>query len=222
MLVRSIAALIVAAPLAACGPRYVYQPAENATAQIRGRAAADYQIPAQAPQGDVRLASFGFSRVSPPNAPPNETERVLHLRMVVANNGAQPWHLDTRQQILNVSGVGNYSPAFVRSPEGIAGLPAVEVAPGAKRTLDLFYRLPAGMNRAGNVSQFDEVWRVDLPGQTVVERTPFDRLRVDPAYAYGYGPYDYYGWGAGPYWYPPDVEWFGPDWLVGPPSWWGW
>lgn len=220
MLGRSMGALwVLAIPLAACGSQYTYRPAENATAQVRGRTAADYQIPTQAPQGDVRLASFGFSRVSPPNAPPDQVERVLHLRMVVANNGAQPWHVDTNQQLLDISGVGKYAPAFARSPEGIAGFPSVDIPAGGKRTIDLFYRLPAGMNRAANISQFDEIWRVDIPGQTVVQRTPFERLRVEPYYAYGYGPYGYYGGGWGPYWYPGDVGWFGPDWYVGMPTW---
>ena len=49
-------------------------------------------------------------------------------------------------------------------------------------------------------------------GQTVTERTPFERLRVEPTYAYGYGPYDFYDLGWGPFWYPYDVN-------MGPPSW---
>ena len=54
------------------------------------------------------------------------------------------------------------------------------------------------MNHASAVSQFDEVWRVELPDQAVVERTPFNRLRVTPTYASGYGPYGYMGSDFGP------------------------
>jgi hypothetical protein len=212
---RLVTALFLfAASLTGCS-QYTYQPAENATATVRGRSAADYQIPPQAPQGDVRLASFGFSRVAPPNAPPDQTERVLHLRMIVSNNGAQPWHLDTRQQLLDVSGVGRFSPAFASSRQGVAGFPSVAVAPGSRRTIDLFYRLPAGMNHARDIAQFDVIWRVDVPGQVVVERTPFDRLQVVPEYAYGYGPYGYVDYGWGPFWW---GDW-GPGAVVGWPSW---
>lgn len=192
MLKRSLSVLcVLLAPMAACAPQYAYQPSEYADATIEGQAAADYQIPKQAPQGDVRLASFGFSRVTPPNQPANEAERVLHLRMIVVNNGGQLWHLDTRQQLLEVQGGGRFSPAFASSHEGVAGFPSVEVGPGGRRTIDLFYRLPADMNHASVVREFDEVWRVDLPGQAVIERTPFDRIRVIPSYAYGYGPFGY-------------------------------
>ena len=47
-----------------CGSQYVYRPAAHATAQIHGHVAADYEIPAQAPEGDVRIASFGIAKVA--------------------------------------------------------------------------------------------------------------------------------------------------------------
>jgi hypothetical protein len=103
---------------------------------------------------------------------------------------------------------------FGSSREGVAGFPVVQIPPGSSRSIDLFYRLPTGMNRARDVSQFDEVWRVDLPGQSVVERTPFERLKIVPAYAYGWGPYGYIdAWG--PFWW----GGWGPGWEVGWPGW---
>ena len=94
----------------------------------------------RSPQGDVRLASFGFSRAAAPGAPVEAAERVLHLRMIVANNSAQPWHLDTRQQWLkDLQGVGRFAPAFVSSREASRDTPSVEIGAGARRSIDLFF-----------------------------------------------------------------------------------
>jgi hypothetical protein len=58
---RQIAMLVGSLAMASCSPDYVYRPAENATATITGRVAADYQVPPNTPRGDVRLAYFGTS-----------------------------------------------------------------------------------------------------------------------------------------------------------------
>lgn len=196
--------MLLALALAACGPSYVYQPAAHATAQIRGRVAADYPIPAAHPQGDVRLASFGLAKISPTGAPA-ESERAVHLRMVVANNSAQPWTIDTREQRIELPARGQMPPAFVHTAEGESTLPYVTVPAGGKRTIDLFYPLPPNLQSAKHIPEFDVVWRVHTADQTVAERTPFDRLRVVPQYAAGYGPgWGYYGgWWGGPFWYDP-------------------
>lgn len=209
---RAVVVAAIGLPLAACASQYEYTPAENATASIQHQTAAHYDVPAQAPKGDVRLASFGFSKVAPANAPESKV-KALHLRMVVANNNdSQPWIVDARNQQLDVPGLGRVSPTYVSERETGAGLPVVTVPPGQKRTIDLFYQLPPGMDKASKVKGFDEVWQVQTPERTVVERTPFERLEVVPTYAYAYGPW-YYNYGWGPYWYP------GPMW-VGAPSWW--
>ncbi len=162
---------------AACGPRYVYVPTEDVTAFVDGHAADAYLISPNAPRGAVRLASFGFSTVSPPNALPGERERALHLRMVVANDSGEPWHLDPRQQFLEIGRGRRISPVLATSPQRIDRFPTIVVAPHAKRIIDLFYRLPLGMNSAADVRRFQEVWRLDLPARTIVERTPFERMR---------------------------------------------
>lgn len=212
--------------LGACAPNYVYQPAEHATAQIAGRAAAQYQIPPAYPQGDVRLASFGFSKISPTHAP-DEQERAVHVRMVVANNGSRPWTVDTREQRLDLPGQGLLPPAFVQSSGGTGSLPFVTVPAGSERTLDLFYPLPPDLQKAKHIPEFDLVWRVRTPQTTVTERTPFDRLRVVPVYATGYGPgWTYYRPWGGPYWYDPwypvgllPQAYVGAPVVIGAPSW---
>lgn len=219
--------LVPVLALAACAPSYVYQPATNATAQIRGRVAAEYQIPAAQPRGDVRLASFGFSNVSSTRAP-NERERAVHVRMVVANNSAQPWTVDTREQRLDLPGRAPMPPAYVHAHEGDQSLPYVTVPAGGKRTIDLFYPLPPELQSAQHLPEFDVVWRVHTEDQTVVERTPFDRLRITPVYAAGYGPgwVNYGPWWGGPFWYDPwypvgvlPPAYVGVPATIGPPTW---
>ena len=86
---RLIAVLSVLV-LAGCAHQYLYQPAEHATGSIGGHVAAEYQIPPTAPQGDVRLASFGLGQLAPAKGSSGSTP-ALHLRMVVSNNSAEPW-----------------------------------------------------------------------------------------------------------------------------------
>ena len=105
-------AILPALVLAGCAHEYTYQPTEHATGSIGGHVAADYQIPPAAPQGDVRLASFGLGELAPVKGS-SESAPALHLRMVVSNNGAEPWSVDTRQQKLDIEGSGPIAPAFL-------------------------------------------------------------------------------------------------------------
>ena len=198
--VKSIGGLSVFA-LAACAPAYTYEPTENATGTVGGHVAADYPIPQVAPQGDVRLASFGLGELSPAQQTADRTS-ALHLRMVVSNNSAQPWTVDTREQKLDIQGSGPATPAFATTREGNGDLPQIMVAPGSKRIIDLFFPLPPNRQSESSIPEFDAIWNVHAGNQDVVERTPFDRLRVEPAYDPAIAPdYAYYGLWDGPYWY---------------------
>jgi len=191
----------------ACAHDYAYQPAEHATGSIGGHVAADYQIPPAAPQGDVRLASFGLAELRPANGS-GDGRPALHLRMVVSNNDAQPWTVDTREQKLDVQSTGSIPPAFSTTHEGNAGLPVVTVGPGSKRIIDLFFPLPPDQQSASAIPEFDAIWNVHAGSQDVVERTPFDRLQIEPAYGPTIAPeYGYYGDWAGPFWYDPAYPW---------------
>jgi hypothetical protein len=196
-------ATLSALTLAACAHEYTYQPAEHATGKIGGHVAADYQIPTAAPQGDVRLASFGLGELAPAKGS-NDSASALHLRMVVSNNGAQPWTVDTREQKLDIKGSHPTPPAFSTTSEGNADLPVVTVAPGSKRVIDLFFPLPPNQQSAGSIPEFDAIWNVHAGTQDVVERTPFDRLQIEPAYGPAVAPeYGFYGDWNGPFWYDP-------------------
>ena len=184
----------------ACSPAYSYVPAANDTATIKGQPAADYPIPPEKPQGDVRIASFGFADLSPHGAPSDEPHALhaLHMRVVVANNSDKPWTVDTREQRLELAGGGKSAPAFASANAGTPP-PLVTVTPAGKRVVDLFFPLPSGQQHASKVPEFDAIWTVHTDARAITERAPFSRVLIQPAPT----PYDYgtdYPWGP-PYYY---------------------
>jgi hypothetical protein len=194
---------------AGCAPEYAYVPEQNATATVRGRVAADYPIPPGAPRGDVRIASYGIAEVSSEGSP-GETVRALHLRMVLENNSAAAWTLDTREQRVQLDGADTIAAAFASANAGVPP-PMVTVPPSGKRVVDLFFALPAALQDAEAIPEFDAMWRVNAgPAGVIAERTPFERLTIEPdegSYdSWDYGP-DYY-WG-GPYWINGDLPYAG-------------
>jgi hypothetical protein len=210
-----LATLPAAFLLAACAHDYAYQPTEHATGNIGGHVAADYQIPPTAPQGDVRLASFGLSELAPASGSGGGSS-ALHLRMVVSNNGAEPWTVDTREQKLDLTNAGSIAPAFATTREGNEGLPLITVGAGSKRVIDLFFPLPPNQQSADSIPDFDAIWNVHAGAQDVVERTPFDRLRIEPVYGPEIAPeYGYYGEWGGPFWNDPMYPWGSPRPWVG-------
>jgi len=192
----------------ACSPAYTYVPETNATATVAGRSAADYPIPPEQPQGDVRVASFGFADMAPQGVEPDEehSTRALHLRLVVANNSDKPWTLDTREQRLDLAGHGQSAPIFASANPGTPP-PVVTIPPAGKRVVDLFFPLPVDEQRASKVPEFDAIWTVHTDTRAVTERVPFSRIMVEPEPTpYDYGP-DY--WWQPPYYYDGTVVRFG-------------
>jgi hypothetical protein len=183
---------------AGCASEYVYEPAEHATATESGYPAADYGIPPQNPEGDVRVVSYGVTHLAEEGG---QRTRVLQVRLIVANNAdAEPWVLDTRQVLAWIPGEGRSAPAFVNSgmPEE---LPLVHVTRGEERTVDLYYPLPQGMQSPSKIPEFDVTWSLQTGMGQVAERTPFERLRVElPPDDYE-GPY--WDWGGAYWWYDP-------------------
>jgi hypothetical protein len=145
--------------MVACG--YYYRPA-NSSKQV-----AEYQIPQQAPRGQVRLRSPGIVQM-PPAA--HEPGRALHVVMTVANDGAQPWRVDTQKATLT-SPEGEREPALALSA-GVSGPSVVEVPVGQRRHIDLYYGLPRVAKRV------DVRWEVET-GQGIVRgETPFSRAEM--------------------------------------------
>ncbi len=171
----------------------MYEPTTQATANIEGTPAARYEVPPEAPRGEVNVASLGIVDLSVDQNGPKT--RFLQIRMIAANNNdTGPWVIDSREQLLSLANEGQSRPAFVNTDRQDA--PNITVAPTQKRTIDLFYPLPEPLAKANSVSQFDLLWHVQTPSREVAERTPFQGVSVDTgnadAYAYG-NPYGYDG-----------------------------
>jgi hypothetical protein len=181
--------VVSALAIGACSSDYVYEPAVNATARVNGVPAADYQIPPELPQGDVRLSTFGIAKLRSTDNREAGRIRALHVRMVVANNARQPWTIDTREQRAVLVGGNQSRPAFAAAESGV--LPTVEIPPGSRRTIDLYFPLPQNLQSAKKIPSFDVVWTVHTAERVVTERTPFERLEVVPYADYGYDPYWY-------------------------------
>ena len=202
-----MSALVIAAT-AGCASRYAYVPTTNAVATVQGRVAADYPIPPDAPRGDLRIASYGITDVTPRNKP-GQSFRALHLRILLANNGTSQWTFDTREQRIDLHDRGFLTPAFASANSGSTP-PVVTVPAQGSRVVDLFFFLPPDLQHAEEIPEFDALWKVDANPQIVAQRTPFERLLVEPVYdAWSYYGPGYY-WG-GPSWINPDF----PDYPVG-------
>jgi len=160
-------AIVVALAASGCAQHYAYRPAENATASVAGVQAASYSIPADAPRGDVRIASFGIVQVAR-NAP-----RALHVRMVIANESDRAWSMDARQQVAVIGGT-RMAPSWIAAEQ--RG-PIITIAANGRSTVNLFYQLPPGWERASRLPEFDLLWSVKAGDDVVTARTPFDRLR---------------------------------------------
>jgi hypothetical protein len=192
--------LAIGASSAGCAAdRFYYQPAEQANAISGGHPAAQYSIPPGRLGGDVRVTSFGVTKLEPTGS--DDRVRVLHVRLDLANeNGQQAWELDTRHVQVQFEGSRHSSaPAFANARD--AGLPLVEIPPGEARTVDLYYALPADIKGERQLPRFEVVWRVRTDEGLVAERTPFERREIEPP-----APTTYYGFGVGPYpygWYDP-------------------
>jgi hypothetical protein len=217
--------LALALLLSGCASsEYAYVPAQAPTAEVGGRVAAEYPIPAQSPKGQLAVLSYGVvwaGTDTEPNARP-----ALHVRLLVTNSSARPWSLDTREQEVTVAGQPATGVAFASASPGGAQPPVVDVAPGKSRTLDLFFPVPPDLDDdASAVPGFDLSWRLNTNEAIFVGATRFDRTRVaeeeEPAYVAG--PYDYcpdYYW-CGPYWYNPMYPYWGFGVVVVGPRWWG-
>lgn len=184
--------------LAACEPQYAYVPVTNATV-IAGHVAADYPIPKEAPRGDVRVASYGIADVGGSREHDDRDRvRALHLRITIIDNGDRPWTMDTREQLVDLDGYGQSVAAYASANAGSAP-PLITATPMGKRVVDLFFPLPPQLQRAERLPTFDVVWKVRADDKDISERTPFERISVEPPPSYD----PIYDYGADYYWGPP-------------------
>jgi hypothetical protein len=207
----AICSSIVSAVLFGCSSEYLYSPAEMANARLGSLPADRYQIPPERPLGTVVVASPGVVKMKFQG---DVKTRMLSVRMVVTNNQDDVvWRIDTREVRAIIAGVGEAAPAYVNSD--VRQLPVIEVPRGEKRSFDLFYPLPPDMQDPKRVPEFDLAWQVQTGPRLVAERTPFERLKIEPMYADVY----YNGWSYAPvWWHDPFAAW--PVWAIGSPVYW--
>jgi hypothetical protein len=126
---------------------------------------------------------------------------LLHVRLAVANNnGDQSWQVDTRQQLVDLGVEGKSRAAYVNTD--VQGSPLINIAAGEKRIIDFYYSLPASMQSAERVPRFDLLWRLEIPGRPVVQRTPFERAQIeDQPVGTPYPGFVAVGLGWGPFWW---------------------
>lgn len=179
----------------ATADRYLYRPTELATATTDGYPTARYPVPPEQPRGEVYVTSFGPSEAQV--AKGQKTE-LLAVRMAVNNNnGDGPWTVDTRQQLAELPGEGESRPAYVNT--GASGSPLINVQPGARQVIDLYYVLPPGYGPE-RLRSFSVLWSVQTSRRVVAGRTEFARERLEPP------PPAYHtsvslGLGWGPFWW---------------------
>jgi len=169
--------VVLVAGAASCMPeaRYVFHPAEQATAVVAGRPAARYAIPPESPRGSVRVATFGVRSL----ATGSGIVRSLHVRMTIANNNdTGPWQLDADAMRAAYASGEEAAPLCVNARA--ASAPNVVVEPGGQAIVDAWFPLPTGAEGAESVPRFDLTWQVQTQEREVAERTPFERIRIEP------------------------------------------
>jgi len=190
--------LIVAVVAAAgCAHEFAYRPVDAAAA---GAPASRYQIPPEAPRGEVYVTSFGFTQM---DVAEGRSAQLMHARVVAVNNGHDGWTVDGRaQQLLYAPAAAPLTPAYVNTDAGTG--PVYAVPPASHRVFDLYYAVPAPLDQPQQLGAFELSWRVDVAGRPVTERTPFQRFEGAPGGYDPYPPYVFVGLGWGPGW------WYGP------------
>ncbi|HEY3351908.1 MAG TPA: hypothetical protein VGQ83_01545 [Polyangia bacterium] len=161
-----------------------------ANASVDGVPAEAYPIPPWQPRGEVRLVSLGLANVQLQGVGGAAT-RVLRVRLIVTNaGGAVPWIIDTRAIVLSLSGVDRSLAAYAKADAGVP--PVVQIAPGQRGTVDLYYPLPAAVRDPEQVPAFYVEWQIQTGRGVVGQRTPFRRVeppQVPPSTHFIYGGY---------------------------------
>ncbi len=186
--------LILLLAIAACAepPAYFYAP-ESATVQRGNLLASKTKIPSEEPRGAIEVASAGITELT---AQKGERVRALHVRMFVQNDDDPgTWTVDTRQQLVDVTGVGESGPMFARSD--VQTMPTVSIGRRQRRTFDFYFPLPANIRDPSELPAFDFLWEVSTPARPITGRTHITRQEVVDVVPYT----DVWMPGWGPYWW---------------------
>jgi len=212
-------AVLAAAGLGAAGcatTRYGYRPTAVNASNEAGFPASRYGIPAQAPQGEAFVTSFGTRELDEQG---RGGTQLVHVRLAVANQeSATPWSVDPATLLLRPASSAGGTASAGQRPDymEIDGRQngGTDIARGQRRVFDLYYRMPAGPAASSTPPAFDFAWEVNLGPTIFAEHTPFTREpyeeyeRQSERYvAVGVAPPWWWGW-YGPLWWGP--YWGGP------------
>jgi hypothetical protein len=146
MLVRSLVATL--ALVCGCTPmrNFVYGPTPTTSRpdtpdRIDGHVAVTYPVPADHPRGDVEVAVRRLATLRVPEGAHGRTAHVVVVRMIVHNRDADIWSVECG----GIDGVvgGSQHEYPIRAESDGKPLWNLVLRPGEKKTVDLFYELPA-------------------------------------------------------------------------------
>lgn len=205
-----VIALIGLSPVIGCStPSYRYVasgPSQPKKEEAKDEAS--YPVPAQTPEGTVRVRSMGVVDLRRKG----EDKRVpsFHVRATLSKtSGVNLWTFNIQEQTLFIPNQSPILPLYANSNS--TTLPSFQLKTGDVRSIDLFFPLPQNINSADDVSEFNFKWVIHPDSQILTETTNFQRLQAHEHYpaAYPYDPYPIgYGslwWGSYGYWGPIEV-----------------
>jgi len=207
-----VGVLLLSLSMGCAAQRYGFRPTGSVLTAEAGYPASHYDVPPEAPVGEVFVTSFGTRDVDTAGGPGGQ---LIHVRLAVSNrNSASDWTIDPAKQLLVAPGVQPQRPDFMEIDGRHDG--DTRLGRGQRKVLDLYYRMPGGVRDASHLGGFDLQWQIDGGGQAFAEHTPFvrepyrgyeegSRTEVgvvglaSPWWAYGYGPLWWGGFGLGYY-----------------------
>ena len=209
---QMLALAVSAGVLGACA----HSQADRGAGQGNQVAASTYDVPQENPKGKVYVMSLGGERLATGQG---ASTLYLHLRLAAENQkDTGPWVLDARNQLAvlgppsggNEGQTNGVAPAFA---QGSGGSGLVQIQPGSRGSLDLYYPLPQGVEP----QQVTFSWQVQRPEGPLAQQTVFHRQPAADAagqqqYAYAPAYTSRVHLQVGPGW------WWGPYWGMG----WGW
>ncbi len=174
--IAGIGMSMIGAGVSCSSTPYSYVPAEQQVVSAEVDRSVGYVIPSGDRKGRLRIKSHGVVEIRPKEE--QAGVRTLHLRMELENSGTEPWVLNSREQILELPEHGESRPAYLNTDAELRVLPMIVVNPGIRRTVDLFYPLPAGIDQASEIPGFAFNWRMQVPEQVVKSVVNFDRVGI--------------------------------------------
>ena len=108
------------------------------------------------------------------------TLHAVHIAVEVSNRSDQLWTIDPSEAHIGLIVNHERSDIYATTVE-ITRASMIDVAPGSKRLLDLYFPLPIQLGKDNAVPPFELFWTVHLGSRVITQRTPFHRLVTGPA-----------------------------------------